>query len=189
MVMGGHAAQGYGGGLTRTPTVETVITAASLKGTSTNGAGDANQLPESAETSSNKVNYDYIAFDKDTAQGAFFQYSIPSGWDEGTISFRFKWTAASGTGTFTLGLKAIALSNDDALDTAFGAEIKITDTLLATEDVHISAESAAVTIGGTPAEGDIVFFQVTRDVADTLSADAQLLEVIVTFTRNSYTDG
>ena len=176
-------------GLPGTPAVEAVISASALKGTTTAGAGDASQLPQSRELATNLVNIDYIAFDQTTEENAFFQYSIPRGWNEGTITFRCKWTAAAGTGTVVFGLKAVALSDDDAIDTAFGTEVTVTDTLIATNDVHISPESAALTIGGTPAEGDIVFFNLARKTADdTLSADAQLLEIVITFTRASYTD-
>lgn len=176
-------------GLPGTPLVEAVISAASLKGTTTAGAGDASQLPQSRELATNLVNIDYIAFDQTTEENAFFQYSIPRGWNEGTITFRVKWTAQSGSGTVVFGLKALALSNDDAIDAAWGAEVTVTDTLITANDVHISPESGALTIGGTPAEADIVFFNLARKTADdTLSADAQLLEVIATFTRASYTD-
>lgn len=180
-----------GTGLSAQPDIEAVISASALKGTATAGAGDADQLPESAETATNKVNYDYIAFDTTTEQNAFFQYSIPKGWDEGTITFRFKWTNAAGltTETVVMGLKALALSNDEAIDTAWGTEVTVTDTWLAQNDVHISAESAAVTIGGTPAEGDFILFNLARKVAsDNLTGDARILEVIITFTRASYTD-
>ena len=88
-----------------------------------------------------------------------------------------------------MGLKALALSNDDALDTAWGPEVTVTDTWLAQNDIHISPESAALTIGGTPAEGDIVLFNLARKTAsDNLTGDARTLEVVVTFTRDSWTD-
>lgn len=180
-----------GTNLSANPKVEAVISAASLKGATTNGAGDADKLPESAETATNKVNYDFMAFDTATEQNAFFQYSIPQGWNEGTITFRVKWTNAAGltTETVVFGLKAVALSNDDALDTAFGTEVTVTDTWIAQNDVHISPESAALTIGGTPAAGDIVLFNIARKTAsDNLTGDARLLEIILTFTRDSYTD-
>ena len=180
-----------GTNLSANPKVEAVISAASLKGTTTNGAGDADKLPESGETPTNKVNYDYMAFDTTTEENAFFQYSIPQGWDEGTITFRVKWTNATGltTETAVFGLKAVALSNDDALDAAFGTEVTVTDTWIAQNDVHISPESSALTIGGTPAASDIVLFNIARKTAsDNLTGDARLLEIILTFTRDSYTD-
>ena len=180
-----------GTNLAANPQVEAVISAASLKGTTTAGAGDTDKLPESAETTTNKVNYDYMAFDTTTEENAFFQYSIPKGWDEGTITFRFKWTNTAGltTETVVMGLKAVALSNDEALDTAWGTEVTVTDTWLAQDDLHISPESAALTIGGTPAEGDMVLFNLAgKTGSDNLTGDTRVLEVIVTFTRDSYTD-
>lgn len=171
--------------------VEIPISASSLKGTGTNGAGDATQLPESAEEPVNLVNYDYIAFDPTTEENAFFQYSIPSGWDEGPITFRVKWTNTAGLATETLvmGLKAVALSDDEALDSAWGTEVTVTDTFLAQNDLHITPESAAVTVGGSPAEGDIVMFNLARKTAsDNLTGDARILELILTFTRDSPTD-
>ncbi len=171
------------------PNIEASISAASLKGTGTNGAGDADKLPESRELATNLINIDYLAFDQSDEQNAFFVYSLPTGWNEGTITFRVKWTSASGSGTFVAGLKALAVSNDGAMDAAWGAEITVTDTLLAADDCHISPESTALTIGGTPAEGDLILFNLARKTgSDTLTADAQLLEIILTFTRASYTD-
>ena len=175
----------------RSHDIDVWISAAAMKGTTTAGAGNADKLPESAETTTNKVNYDYIAFDTTTEENAFFQWRIPTGWNEGTITFTPYWTNAAGltTETFVVGLKAVALSNDDALDTAFGTEVTVTDTWLAQNDVHIGPESAALTIGGTPAEGDLVFFNVARKTAsDNLTGDARLLGIMLTYTRNNYTD-
>ena len=178
-----------GTALTASPVIAASISAAAMKGTTTAGAGDTNKLPESAESTTNKVNYDYIAFDQTTEENAFFQYALPRGWDESTVTFRAYWTAASGSGTFICGLKGLARSDDDAIDTAFGTEVTVTDTLITAGDVHVSPESSAVTIGGTPAEGDLVFFNVARKTADdTLTADAQLLAIELRFTRASYTD-
>lgn len=176
---------------TANPISQVSISASAMKGTTTAGAGDANKLPESRELATNLVNIDYIAFDQTTSENAFFQWSIPPSWNEGTITFRVKWTAAAGTGGVVFGLKGLARSDDDPLDAAWGTEVNVSDTLIATNDVHISAESAAVTIGGTPAEGDITLFNLARktlDGGDTLNADAQLIELIIRYTRNSYTD-
>lgn len=180
-----------GTNLTALPDVEIPISAASMKGSVTAGAGDTDRLPESRELATNDVNIDYMAFDNATEENAQFQFSIPSGWDEGTITFRYKWTNAAGltTETLVMGLKAVAISNDGALDQAWGTEITITDTWLAQDDVHISAESAALTIGGTPAEGDLVVFNLARKTgSDNLTGDGQILELIITFTRASYSD-
>ena len=77
------------------------------------------------------------------------------------------------------------------LDAAFGTAVTVTDAVTAANDVMISAETSAITIGGTPAEGDIVVFQFYRDAAsgsDTLAADAKLLSVKLFITTNAATD-
>lgn len=170
-----------------TPNVEVVIPAGAMRPTATAGAGAV----ADAETSTNKNNYTYIPFDAATEENAFFVYSLPSGWDEGTITFRFKWTNAAGLAaeTVVLGLKCVAISDGDPLDVAWGSEVTVTDTFLAQEDNHISDESTAVTVGGTPVEGDLVLFNVARKTgSDDLTGDMRLMEVIVTFVRESSTD-
>jgi hypothetical protein len=77
-----------------------------------------------------------------------------------------------------------AFADDDALDTAFGTAQTVTDTLLAADDMHISAATSAVTIGGTPAANRPIQFQVYRDAdagGDTLAVDARLLGVEILF--------
>ena len=173
-----------GTGLSANPVIDAFISASALKGTTTNPAGDANRLPADAETAVNGVNYDYMAFT--AGQKAFFQYRMPVGWDEGTVTFRYLWTATGGAGTVTMGLEGLALSDDDALDTAFGTQVTVTDTLLATNDVHVSPASAAVTIGGTPAAQDLCLFELTLTVLN--PTGFRLLGINLSFTRDSYTD-
>ncbi len=170
--------------------IDAWISAAAMKGAATAGAGDADQLPESAETTTNGINYDYLAFDQTTEQEAFFQWRIPTGWNEGTITYQPIWTAASGAGTVQWGLKSLARGNSDPLDTAYGTETTtVALTLDAALDVMHSAVSGAHTIGGTPVEGDLVFFAISRKTGgDTLTADARLLGVKLTYTRNSFGD-
>jgi hypothetical protein len=55
----------------------------------------------------------------------------------------------------------------------------------------ISAVSSAMTIGGSPAEGDIVVFQVNRNAAsgsDTCAVDAKLIGVRLAFSTNAKDD-
>ncbi len=178
-----------GTNLTALPDVEAWISAAAMKGLATAGAGDADKLPESRELATNDINIDFIAFDTATEEHAYFNYTLPAGWDEGTITFTPYWTAASGSGTVVFGLAGLARSNDEAIDAAVGTEVTVTDTLLAADDVHISPESAAVTIGGTPAEGDWCYFVLARKTgSDTLGVDAQLLGIMLKFKRASYSD-
>jgi hypothetical protein len=79
----------------------------------------------------------------------------------------------------------MALSDGEALDTAFGAAQEVTDALLATGQVHHSADTAALTVGSAPAARDLVVFQIYRkaaDAADTLAATSLLIGVELTVT-------
>jgi hypothetical protein len=88
-------------------------------------------------------------------------------------------------------MAAMALSNDDALDTAFGTAQSSTDTGGTTDDLYQGPECSAITIAGTPAEGDVVFFRVARNPAsgsDTLAVDARLHGVVLVMTTNAAND-
>jgi len=136
-----------------------------------------------SETTTNDVNYQSLDFDQTTQEHAHFHLMMPDDWDAGTITFKAIWTAASGTGTVIFGLQGISFANDDALDTAFGTAVTVTDTLLATGDLHVTPTSTAITIGGTPTTGEFVVLRVYRDIADTLNADAKLIGIKLYYTR------
>lgn len=143
------------------------------------------------ETSTNKLMYDTVDFNKDTDAFAQFWIPMPKGWDEGTVTAQFVWASASGTGNVIWSIQAVAISDDDLLDPAFGTAVSVTDGVTAASDLMQSAFTSAITIAGTPAAEDMVLFQVSRDadnVSDTLSADARLLAVRVKFTRNARDD-
>lgn len=169
------------------------ISAASFSGTVSSGIPPI----ETAEIPASGVNYDYAIL-KSTDDGSgnqnFFEfsYSPPPGWDEGTVTFEVVWTATgTPSGGVAFNLQALARSNDDPLDTVYGSTITVTDTFIADEDVHITATSGAVTIGGTPVEGDYVTWRGSREVAngsDTMDAHALVLEYRIRFTRDSYGD-
>ena len=143
------------------------------------------------ETSSNKVMYRTLDFDTTTQEGAQFLIPMPSSWNESTVTFQPCWTAASGSGGVVWELRAVALSDDDALDTAFGTGQTSTDTLITAADVHWGPESSAITIAGTPAANDLVIFQIRRNVSDgsdTLGVDAKLIAIRLFITVNDSID-
>lgn len=132
-----------------------------------------------------------LDFDQTTREDAGVWLAMPKSWNEGTFTFIPYWTAAGGTpgATVRWSMAAIAASNDDALDAAIGTDQVSDDVLLATNDLHIGPESSAITIGGTPAENDLVFFRIFRDPAnDNLAADARLIGVKINITLNANTD-
>ncbi len=143
------------------------------------------------ETSTNDGMLDTLDFDQTTQEGATLFWKPPKSWNLGTITFIPYWTADAGSAseTFELELDAVALSNDDALDASWGTAVGVSDALIATGDLHIGAESSAVTVGGTPAAGDAIMIRIKRDVAnDNLAADARLLGVEMFFTTNAGND-
>lgn len=117
--------------------------------------------------------------------------AMPKSWNEGSMTAEFLWTATSGSGAVIWGLQAVALSNNDAMDVAFGTAQEVTDTLLAAGDLHRAPETAALTPGGAPAEGDLVVFQIYRDGADgadTLTTNAQLIGMRLFYTTDAKND-
>lgn len=183
------APAGSGSSLTgiRKQGLETIwIPAGAMTTRTTNGAASG-----SSESTTNRVMKKTLDFDTSTQEFAQFMVRFPKSWNEGTVTFAPIWTAASGSGGVVWALQGIALSDDDALDTAYGTEQTSTDTLITALDVHVGPTSSAITIGGTPAVGDWVSFQIKRNVSDgsdTLGVDALLMGVVIFFTTNSSED-
>ena len=123
---------------------------------------------------------------------AQFAVAFPKSWNEGTISFQPFWTVTgTNTGTVAWQLGAVAVSSDDSINTAFGTLVATTALAHSgtSNDLMVSVESGAVTIAGSPAAADQVFFQINRDVsADAQSGDARLLGVKLFFTTDAGND-
>ena len=148
----------------------------------TNGAASG-----TSETTTNKVMIKTLDFDASTDEFAQFSVRMPKSWNESTITATFVWTHGSTTTNVGVvwGIQGVALSNDDAIDTAFGTAQTVTDTLIATNDMHVSAATSAVTIGGTLAANTPIQFTIYRDVSDAgddLGVDARLLGVEIIYT-------
>lgn len=164
------------------------IPAAAMWARTTNGPGAASR----ELTTGGDVMIKGWAFDTTTEEGAQFYIAFPKSWDKSTITFKAWWTNAAGASTETVsfGLSAGAYTDDDAIDTTdFGTEVRVSDTWLAQGDMHVTAESAAVTVGNTPIDSDLVIGQIVRSVAnDNMTGDAELLGIKIYFTTNAATD-
>lgn len=139
----------------------------------------------SLEASTNKVNYDVLEFDPSTAEYAQVAIVMPSNWNAGTVTAKFHWTAASGSGSVVWGLSGRAYADNNALDQATGTAQTVTDTLLTAAYEHITSATSAITLAGSPAAGQMVIFQLYRDAtngSDTLATDAQFLGVEINYT-------
>ena len=177
------------GAVVKTVGTETIyVPAGAMVARTTNGAAAG-----TVETTTNKIMFSTLDFDTSTVEYAQFSIRMPKSWNEGTITARFTWSHASTTTNFGVVwyIQAVALSDDDAGDAAFGTAQGIADTGGTTNDIYVSSATPACTVGGSPAAEDWVVFQVyrqTADAADTLAIDARLHGVTLYITTDAATD-
>ena len=165
------------------------IPAVAMVSPTTNGA-EANAV----ETTATKPEMKVLDFHQSTVEYAQFSIAMPKSWNEGTVTAKFYWTHATAVATDVMwGIQGVCVSDNDTIDATFGTGVTVTDTFHnAAEDLAISPETAAITLGGTPAEDDLAYFQVYRAATTagdtTNSTDAQLLGVKILFTTNAEND-
>jgi len=164
------------------------VPSGAMYGAETNGA-DAKQI----ETTATRPDMKVLDFDAGTAEYAQFSVAMPKSWNEGTITYQVYWTPGStNTGNCIFGLQAVACADNDTIDVAYGTQIEVTDAGIGTvEDQQITSESSAMTVAGSPAAGELTYFQLLRDAADgsdTFSADARVLGVKLFYTTDAAND-
>lgn len=151
------------------------------------------------EYATNDIMRAYYAFDGTTEEYVHFSLPMPEGWDRSTVKAKFFWSSATGStagDTVEWEIRAGVSSDNDAIDRALGTAQVISDTLLADNggDDQVTAATPALTVGGTPALGDIVDFGISRNVGgtDNMTEDAWLFGVWIqikeTFPDASGTD-
>ncbi len=148
---------------------------------------------ETIETTTNKVMLKTLNFDSATIEFAQFAIQMPKSWNEGTLIPQFIWSHAATTTNFgvTWAIQAVAFNDANALDTAFGTSMGISDTGGVTDNLYITGEASPFTVDGAPAPEEYVMFQVWRnvnDVSDTLAIDARLHGVKIHYTVNAAKD-
>lgn len=164
------------------------VPATGMTPTTTSGAAAG-----SAETTTNKVMIETYDFDAAADEKVQFTVAMPTSWDGGTVTAIFHWTHGSTATNFGVAwaIRGLALGNSDAFDTAFGTAVVTVDDGLTTDDLYISGESNPITISNTPAAGDLVVFEVYRDVSDAgddLAVDAKLVAVQILYTTDAPND-
>ena len=135
-----------------------------------------------------------LAFDPDTDEFAEFAIVFPKSWDEGTLTAQFYWMTAvaeSPAHDISWMIQAKAVGDGSPTAGGFGSAVGVSDTTLNELTLRVTPETAAITVGSTPAEGDMVFFKVSRDAnvgGDTVAADGLLLGIKLIFTTNAVND-
>jgi hypothetical protein len=134
------------------------------------------------------------ALDFKTAADAYAQFAIafPKSWNRLALQYQTYWSVTgTDVNTVVFELAAVAISSDDPMNPVFGTAVANTGLAASgtANDLMVNAKSGDVTVGGTPAEGDQVFFQIMRDVsAGTQAADVRLLGIKLFFTTNAEND-
>jgi hypothetical protein len=164
------------------------VPAGAMFAAATSGAASA-----SLDSGSEDVNYQVFDFDASADEYVHFTIPMPNSWNEGTVTFQVLWSStATDTDGVAWGLQGVAVSDNDAINAAYGTPIVVTDDAQsAAGELYITSVSSAVTIAGTPAAGDMVFFRLFRDVSDAnddMTEDARLLGVRVLYTVNAAND-
>lgn len=134
-----------------------------------------------------------LDFDPTTQEYAQFSLVMPEKWDGGTVTFKPHWSHAATTTNFGVvwNLQGVAVANDGAIATAFGTAQTSTDTGGTTNDLYSGPESSAITVAGSPAGGQMVFFRLSRvtgDGSDTMAIDARLHGITLYVTTDAGTD-
>lgn len=131
---------------------------------------------------------DMLAFDQTVIEEAHAIWIPPAKWDLGTVDVTFYWSTQAGTGDARWNAQASSVDDNDLMSGARGTLVAVTDTKLANNDLMITG-TITVTVGGSPAAGHWVEWNVRRhatNAADTLTGDAELLGILLEYT---VTDG
>ena len=165
------------------------VPANAMTPTESNGCADIAKV----ETTSGRPDLNVLDFDASSDEHAQFSVAFPKQWNLGTITFQCFWTStATDTDGVSFGLQGVGMGDNETQDAAYGTAIVVDDACQgAAEELYVTAESGAVTIAGTPADNDLTYFRIFRDVSDandTAAEDARLIGVKIFFTTDAKND-
>ena len=139
----------------------------------------------------NSITLPVLAFDASSDEGANFSVRMPKSWNAGTLTFQHYWTCNGGSASQTVEfeVRGGCFADDAAINVSgFGSAVAQSDTRLATNDVHVSAESSALTLSNA-AKSALALFEIIRDVSDDdLSVDAELIGLMMFYTEDTVID-
>ncbi len=153
------------------------VPAADMRPTVSNGCDAVADF----QTTSGRPDIQAVEFVNTADEFAQFQVAFPKRWNRGTITYQVFWTVVGAVTTgIAIVLQGVAVSDGGTIDVAYpAAGTPVTDDAQGTtEELFITPVSEATTIGGTPADDDVVFFQLSRDVSDANDDMTQKMKVI-----------
>ena len=165
------------------------VPAAAMNPTASNGCAPL----ATVETTAGRPDMVVLDFDASSDEHAQFSVAFPKSYNLGTVTFRAYWTStATDTGGCTWGLQGVAMNDNETIDVAYGTAVVVDDAAQsAAEELYVTAESGAITIAGTPADEDLCYFRVFRDVSDSnddMAEDARLIGIKLFFTTDAAND-
>jgi hypothetical protein len=167
------------------------IPASGMRPTTSNGAASITDT----ETTAGNPDITGFAFDANADEHVQFTIGMPKSWNLGTVTAQFYWeSTAADTDGVTWGLQGVAISDNQTIDAVFsGGTPQVIDDAnqSAAEELLITSETPAITIGGTPADDDLCFFRAFRDVSDandTATEDATLIGIKLFMTLDAQED-
>lgn len=141
------------------------------------------------------ANSEIVSLDFDPSTGEFIhaEVAMPKSWNVAQISAKVLWSHPATVTNFgvTWQIAAHAVSDDDPFGFTLVAATQVTDTGGTTNDLYITAETSALTIGGSPAAQDLVSLRIARlvgDAGDNLAVDARFHGLMLFYTTNAVND-
>jgi hypothetical protein len=172
-------------------------TAVSLQGKQTIWVPASDMTPAAANGAAattraiNTITTEFLAFDTTTSESAYFNVAFPKSWNEGTVTAQVFWTTTGGGAAQTIEFEISGgcFANDAAINvTGIGTAVAHTDTWIADDDVHVTAEGSAITLSNAAVD-TVAWFRIVRDVGnDTLAVDAELIGVKLFYTTDAGND-
>ena len=164
------------------------IPALAMKPTVSNGCA----AHASVETTSGRPDMVVLDFDKDADEFAQFAIAFPKSWNAGTVTFQFYWSGIAATTGVAMSLQGVAFADNGSIDAVYGTAIVVQDDAQgAVEELLVSAESAAITIAGSPGDNELCYFRIGRDVSDSnddMAGDCRLHGIKLFFNTDTKND-
>jgi hypothetical protein len=139
----------------------------------------------------NSITVPVMRFDPSADEFVFAFFAYPKAWGAGTVIVQLIWTTTGGGAAQTVQweIRGGCFADSAAINaTGFGTAVAVNDTWLADDDVHITAESGAITLSNA-ADDTLCVLEIIRDVSDDdLAGDADLIGIKLIYTETTIND-